>query len=381
MADFLNNLIIRSFAGPREEAILKPRLPSLFEAPNSEDAIPVPAAYPSIPQNMTTADPISHVMDSANEFLRDTTIQEGAVENKNIEPTTEPFQAKPSRPKFPSLTSTIPAEASNDQRIIRADKTYPAPLPHQQETIQDGMQPMPTEKLAQTERPPAQVVSLPHGHRSTVVPHVKPQATEPRVPARREEKDLTSREPVQPSYTAPVDVNPQKQPEESQTSPVKPAKPLQAKIKSLKENSAAEETVRLPELETLPTKGRSKQSTILQPILTASLPQENRRFEQPQKQDLPRVVEIHIGRIEVRAVSSTSKDFRKDLTIELYNEAGQLAITYKVYRCWVSEYQAMPDLDANANAVAIQHIKLENEGWERDYEVPEPSEPTFTEPA
>ena len=74
------------------------------------------------------------------------------------------------------------------------------------------------------------------------------------------------------------------------------------------------------------------------------------------------------------------KDFRKDLIIELYNEAGQLAITYKIFRCWVSEFQAMPDLDANANAVAIQSIKLENEGWERDYEVAEPSEPTFTEP-
>jgi phage tail-like protein len=75
------------------------------------------------------------------------------------------------------------------------------------------------------------------------------------------------------------------------------------------------------------------------------------------------------------------KDFRKDLLIEMYNEAGQVAITYKVYRCWVSEYLAMPDLDANANAVAIQHIKLENEGWERDTSVPEPSEPTFTLPA
>ena len=67
------------------------------------------------------------------------------------------------------------------------------------------------------------------------------------------------------------------------------------------------------------------------------------------------------------------KDFRKDIIIEVYNEAGQLAIAYKVYRCWVSEFQALPDLDANANAVAIQHIKLENEGWERDYEVPEPA--------
>jgi phage tail-like protein len=75
------------------------------------------------------------------------------------------------------------------------------------------------------------------------------------------------------------------------------------------------------------------------------------------------------------------KDFRKDIIIELYNEAGQLALAYKVYRCWVSEFQSLPDLDANANAVAIERLKLENEGWERDYEVAEPSEPTFTEPA
>jgi phage tail-like protein len=73
-------------------------------------------------------------------------------------------------------------------------------------------------------------------------------------------------------------------------------------------------------------------------------------------------------------------DFRKDIILEMYNEAGQLAIAYKIYRCWVSEFQALPDLDANANAVAIQHIKLENEGWERDTSVTEPKEPTFTEP-
>ena len=75
------------------------------------------------------------------------------------------------------------------------------------------------------------------------------------------------------------------------------------------------------------------------------------------------------------------KDFRKDLIIEVYNEAGQLAIAYKVFRCWVSEYQALPDLDANANVIAIQTLKLENEGWERDYDVVEPAEPTFNEPA
>jgi phage tail-like protein len=74
------------------------------------------------------------------------------------------------------------------------------------------------------------------------------------------------------------------------------------------------------------------------------------------------------------------KDFRKDLLIEVYNEAGQLAICYKVFRCWVSEFQAMSDLDGNANAVLIQHLKVENEGWERDYDVAEPSEESFTEP-
>jgi phage tail-like protein len=73
------------------------------------------------------------------------------------------------------------------------------------------------------------------------------------------------------------------------------------------------------------------------------------------------------------------KDFRKDIMIKLYNEAGQLALAYKVFRCWVSEYQALPDLDANGSAaVAIQHIKLENEGWERDVDVTEPAEPTLT---
>jgi phage tail-like protein len=73
-------------------------------------------------------------------------------------------------------------------------------------------------------------------------------------------------------------------------------------------------------------------------------------------------------------------DFRKDLIIELYNEAGQLVISYLVYRCWVSEFQALPELDANANAVAIQTLKLENEGWQRDLGVSEPKEPTYLEP-
>lgn len=73
-------------------------------------------------------------------------------------------------------------------------------------------------------------------------------------------------------------------------------------------------------------------------------------------------------------------DFRKDIILEVYNEAGQVALAYKLYRCWVSEYQALPDLDASTNAVAIQTLKLENEGWERDTSVTEPSEPSFTPP-
>jgi phage tail-like protein len=69
------------------------------------------------------------------------------------------------------------------------------------------------------------------------------------------------------------------------------------------------------------------------------------------------------------------KHFRKDIAIELFNEAGQIVVAYKVYRCWVSEYHALPDLDANANAVAIEHLVLQNEGWERDDAIPEPAEP------
>lgn len=68
-------------------------------------------------------------------------------------------------------------------------------------------------------------------------------------------------------------------------------------------------------------------------------------------------------------------NFRKDILIELYNEAGQKVLAYKVYRCWVSEYQALPELDANANAVALEHVKIENEGWEIDVGVTEPKEP------
>lgn len=68
------------------------------------------------------------------------------------------------------------------------------------------------------------------------------------------------------------------------------------------------------------------------------------------------------------------KDFRKDIVLELYNEAGQKVMAYNIYRCWVSEFRAMPKLDSNGSAVAIQSIKLENEGWDRDASVEEPPE-------
>jgi phage tail-like protein len=71
-------------------------------------------------------------------------------------------------------------------------------------------------------------------------------------------------------------------------------------------------------------------------------------------------------------------NFRKNIIIEVYNEAGQLILAYKIYRCWVSKYQALPDLDANGNATAIQSITLEHEGWERDTSIPEPKEASST---
>jgi phage tail-like protein len=83
----------------------------------------------------------------------------------------------------------------------------------------------------------------------------------------------------------------------------------------------------------------------------------------------------HLGAASGAEVSL--KDFRKDIVIEVFNEAGQVVLAYKVYRCWVSEYQALPDLDANSDAVMLEMIRLENEGFERDHSVAEPQEPSF----
>jgi phage tail-like protein len=68
------------------------------------------------------------------------------------------------------------------------------------------------------------------------------------------------------------------------------------------------------------------------------------------------------------------KNFRKDIVVDVFNEADQKVLSYKLYRCWVSEYQALPPLDATGAAVAIETIKLELESWERDESVVEPTE-------
>ena len=81
-----------------------------------------------------------------------------------------------------------------------------------------------------------------------------------------------------------------------------------------------------------------------------------------------------------RTQESSLADFRQNVIIDMFNEAGQKVLSYQVFRCWVSEYQALPELDASANAVAIQTLKLENEGWTRDISVTEPAEPSYTEP-
>lgn len=74
-------------------------------------------------------------------------------------------------------------------------------------------------------------------------------------------------------------------------------------------------------------------------------------------------------------------DFRKDIQIEMYNQAGQLVLRYNVYRCWPSEYVALPELSSQANVVALARLTLQNEGWERDPSVTAPTLPGFTQPS
>ncbi len=68
-------------------------------------------------------------------------------------------------------------------------------------------------------------------------------------------------------------------------------------------------------------------------------------------------------------------DFRKNILIDLFNEAGQKVMSFKVYHCWPSEYTALSDLEAQDSCVATESLTLEHEGWERDKDVAEPKEP------
>jgi len=74
-------------------------------------------------------------------------------------------------------------------------------------------------------------------------------------------------------------------------------------------------------------------------------------------------------------------DFRKDVQLELYNQAGQLVMRYSIFNCWPSSYTALPELDAASNAVAIAQLTLQHEGWDRDTSGTAPTLPTFTDPA
>ncbi len=82
---------------------------------------------------------------------------------------------------------------------------------------------------------------------------------------------------------------------------------------------------------------------------------------------------LHLG--AGAGAEASLKNFRKNIVIELHNEAGQLVKAFNVYRCWPSEYTALPNLDSGTSMVAIEQIVLQNEGWERDATVTEPSEP------
>jgi len=75
-----------------------------------------------------------------------------------------------------------------------------------------------------------------------------------------------------------------------------------------------------------------------------------------------------------KGLEMSLKNFRRDIVLEMFNEAGMLVISYLIHKCWISEYCALPDLDANSFEIAIEKITLENEGWERDLSVKEPSE-------
>jgi phage tail-like protein len=75
-----------------------------------------------------------------------------------------------------------------------------------------------------------------------------------------------------------------------------------------------------------------------------------------------------------QGVASGGQNFRKSVRIELLDEAGQLVLAYDVFNAWVSQYTALPDLNSSANAIAIEEITLEHDGWARDTSVVPPAQ-------
>lgn len=87
---------------------------------------------------------------------------------------------------------------------------------------------------------------------------------------------------------------------------------------------------------------------------------------------------LNAGQEEVGKRPGPPETFRKDIILELYNEAGQKVVSYNIYGCWPSEFVALDELDANGTGIAIQTLTLEIDGWERDTVVAEPAEPDFS---
>ncbi|MCG8356849.1 MAG: phage tail protein [Kiloniellales bacterium] len=67
-------------------------------------------------------------------------------------------------------------------------------------------------------------------------------------------------------------------------------------------------------------------------------------------------------------------NFRKDIELAVMNEKGHVALRYFLYGCWVSEFTALPALDAGEDAIAVESIKLELLGFARDVDTKEPDE-------
>jgi len=69
------------------------------------------------------------------------------------------------------------------------------------------------------------------------------------------------------------------------------------------------------------------------------------------------------------------KNYRKNVVINVLNLQGVPAMSYTLLRAWVSDYQALPDFDANnLNTVGIQSVTFQHEGFVRDDQVGEPTE-------